>query len=266
MNWTTGIYAVVIIEQIVLLVGGRFNPRRALMNFTLGAIPLLLTSPLLSAPVQTWAVGHALWTRPIWMKGIAFIAVDFVILDFLRWFMHWAAHRCPPLWRLHSVHHTDVRLDFSTEVRHHPVEKIYKLATRALLIVVFAIPLESIVIADGVAFVHGYLQHVDFKVPLWVDRTLGKIFCTPSFHRVHHARYLPYTDSNYGVVFSIFDRLFGTVSVPRPLPGMTFGLDDHGEFGLLESLVGPFTSWYLAGPPPVPRPLPAATAAEAPPA
>lgn len=56
--------------------------------------------------------------------------------------------------------------------------------------------------------------------------TISTVFITPNLHHVHHHFEKPYTDCNYGDVFSFWDRLFGTFRrLPREL--LTFGLDTH---------------------------------------
>ena len=75
--------------------------------------------------------------------------------------------------------------------------------------------------------IYGILVHTQFikKLPVWIEF----IFVTPSHHRVHHASNTPYLDKNMGMVFIIWDRLFGTFTPESqdeaPVYGITTPLD-----------------------------------------
>jgi sterol desaturase/sphingolipid hydroxylase (fatty acid hydroxylase superfamily) len=71
-------------------------------------------------------------------------------------------------------------------------------------------------------------NHANITVPRWIDRSLGLIFVTPDMHRVHHHYQLPYTDTNYGNIFSFWDRLFGTYSELDNFQ-LRYGVDTHME-------------------------------------
>jgi sterol desaturase/sphingolipid hydroxylase (fatty acid hydroxylase superfamily) len=61
-------------------------------------------------------------------------------------------------------------------------------------------------------------------VPTWVDKTIGLVFITPNMHKFHHHFERPWTDSNYGNIFSIWDRMFGTLVIGDPKK-VKYGLD-----------------------------------------
>jgi len=56
---------------------------------------------------------------------------------------------------------------------------------------------------------------------------LSFIFVTPHFHKVHHHYVLPYTDMNYGNIFSFWDHLFGTAVYEKDLDSLVYGIDTH---------------------------------------
>lgn len=66
--------------------------------------------------------------------------------------------------------------------------------------------------------------HADLRLPAWLDRLLLAVFVSPAMHRVHHHRSLPETDANYSTIFSLWDRLFGTLSAPESR-NVQFGID-----------------------------------------
>jgi sterol desaturase/sphingolipid hydroxylase (fatty acid hydroxylase superfamily) len=69
-----------------------------------------------------------------------------------------------------------------------------------------------------------YSTHANISVPSWVDKTVGLVFITPNMHKFHHHFERPWTDSNYGNIFSIWDRMFGTLVIDDPKK-VRYGLD-----------------------------------------
>ena len=59
-----------------------------------------------------------LFTVPLWLK----LVLGVMMFDFVNYWFHRVAHRIPFLWRFHRVHHSDTRMDASTNLRGHPVE------------------------------------------------------------------------------------------------------------------------------------------------
>jgi sterol desaturase/sphingolipid hydroxylase (fatty acid hydroxylase superfamily) len=73
-----------------------------------------------------------------------------------------------------------------------------------------------------------YFTHANVSLPTSLDKTLSYVIVTPDMHKFHHHNQLPWTDSNYGNVFSIWDRLFGTFTY-RNVKDIVYGIDiaDH---------------------------------------
>ena len=69
-------------------------------------------------------------------------------------------------------------------------------------------------------------NHSNIQMPKWLDNALGILFCTPNIHRIHHHYRQPYTDTNYGNIFSIWDRIFGTY-VMIDNSKLVYGVDTH---------------------------------------
>ena len=79
-------------------------------------------------------------------------------------------------------------------------------------------------------------------MPPWFDRTLSYVFVTPNLHKFHHHFELPWTDTNYGNILSIWDRVFGTLvygDVTKVRYGLNALADDKHE-NLLYQLKLPF--------------------------
>ena len=158
---------------------------------------------------------------PLWGLVIA----GLLACDLAGYAFHRLSHRWRWLWLIHSVHHSDCELDLSTAVREHPAEMICDVAILAGTLTVLGIP----VWVEGLraAFLNpqSMAQHANIEYPRWVERAFGWLLVTPAMHRVHHSPDLLQTNSNYGNMFSIWDRLFGTYRVPDPGFPEKFGLD-----------------------------------------
>ena len=91
-------------------------------------------------------------------------------------------------------------------------------------IVIFGIPVLYYLIYRLLTPFFGYFTHANIRLPKAVDRALSLVFVTPDIHKFHHHYQAPWTDSNLGNVFSIWDRMFGTL-VYEDTREIRYGLD-----------------------------------------
>lgn len=139
----------------------------------------------------------------------AFIA-GFLGRAFLSWGTHILNHKVPFLWAIHRVHHADTRLDVSTTVRFHPLEFVVTTPLALAGVVAIGVPPFALLIYELMDASITVFSHANVRLPWWIDRPLRLFIVTPDVHRVHHSSYQPETDSNYGAVLTIWDRLLGT--------------------------------------------------------
>lgn len=160
-------------------------------------------------------------------------------LDFTEWLRHRLHHRVPFLWRLHRVHHTDPHVDSTTALRAHPAESMVAYSYNALLMVILGIDPLSLAIRSLLATILVAFHHADFKLPARVDSFISTITPTPRTHRLHHSRNVRFTDSNYGAIFTWWDRLFGTFTAGDAHPPTKTGLEgfDSPEHQSLKGLL-----------------------------
>lgn len=153
------------------------------------------------------------------------ILAGLLVLDLVGGYCsHWVEHRIPRLWMVHSVHHTDHEVDVTTANRHHPVESVIRFAFTTLAVWIGGIPIGIVLMYQSMSVVASQYTHANLRVPEWLDRFLSIILVTPNMHKVHHHYKLPYTDSNYGNILSIWDRLFGTYRYLKPTD-IQYGVD-----------------------------------------
>jgi len=183
-----------------------FTATTIVINFTL-AFVLLNTSDW----VQTNNFGIINWLpeMPLWLYTVFGV----VFLDFFGAYLaHFVEHKVKPLWMVHLVHHSDHKVDTTTANRHHPLESMIRFSFTLLGVFVVGTPIAIIMIYQSMSLVFTQFTHANIKMNKRVDKVLSYVIVSPDMHKIHHHYMLPYTDSNYGNIFSIWDRIFGTYS------------------------------------------------------
>ena len=193
-------------------------------------------SLLIVVPVSAFAAGIDLGWRPEWWG----LALDLLILDFWIYWWHRANHEVPLLWRFHQVHHLDRFLDTTSAVRFHFGEVIASALVRALVIVALQIPLSSVLFFETLILAAAIFQHSNLRLSPKVEFALSRLFITPGIHWVHHHRVRADTDSNYGTIFSFWDRLFRSRSGTVRTRDMEIGVQGREEEGMTGLLLAPF--------------------------
>ncbi|MFL5813204.1 MAG: sterol desaturase family protein [Bdellovibrionia bacterium] len=203
-----------------------------------------------SSYVAPWAGSQilALWPRladsilsiQAWasQQSVALRWLEFVLVaDFLGYFAHRFMHSCLA-WRFHSLHHSTTSVNWLSGVRGTPIHYV---------VIVSPTLLANHLFMNGLGFwpAFGFIvfdilnqQFCHSNVRIKFAKQLEYLLVTPRMHFVHHHPIAQYTDSNYGLYFSIWDRLFGTyVDADSVEPKGLLGLDYHetewsGFFGL----------------------------------
>lgn len=158
------------------------------------------------------------------LPALAQFAIGFVLVDLFDYGFHRLMHRWRWLWLFHCVHHSEAELDASTALRFHPVEVTIGVLLKTFLFLGLGIPLWVEGARAIVLNPINLLQHGNVEYPAWIERRLGWLVVTAEMHRIHHSPDAHETNSNYGVVFSFWDRWFGTYTPPNSTRGRTFGL------------------------------------------
>ena len=185
------------------------------------------------------------WDRGApWVLGLSMVS-QIVLTDFLLFYMHYLFHKVPTLWEFHKVHHSAEVMTPVTAYRMHPVEVVFNMNVTALftglLLGLFGyltdggrpgFTIFGINAIQFVFYVIGFnLRHS--HVPLSYGSVLSQVFVSPWMHQVHHSRETRHLDRNMGFIFSFWDRVFGTLYVPkRDEPDYELGLTtgEHVHF------------------------------------
>jgi len=156
----------------------------------------------------------------------------FVVRDLVYYWVHRSEHRFRLLWASHQVHHSPMTIGFTTAIRVPWMEAVYK-PWFGLWVPLIGINPVAFIIADVTAGVIGQLCHTRRVRRLPVVEWL---FVTPAAHRVHHGSNPEYIDKNFGAVFIVWDRLFGTFE--KEEAEVVYGIGKPGDITVAEALTG----------------------------
>ena len=199
--------------------------------FTITSIIVNFCLAFLLLQASDWAVanrfGFLQWLPQ--MPILAFTFIGLLTLDLVgAWFIHWTEHRVRWMWKFHLVHHSDPHVDTTSANRHHPGESIFRFVFTTLAIFLAGAPMWLVLMYQAFSVALSQFNHANIVLPRRLDNILSWVLVTPNMHHVHHHYVLPYTDTNFGNIFSIWDRIFGTFSQLDP-EKVVYGIDTHLE-------------------------------------
>ena len=158
----------------------------------------------------------------LWYTIIGLLLMDLIG----AYTVHYVEHKIKWMWRFHLIHHSDTHIDTTSANRHHPGESVFRLFFTVIAVGIIGAPIWLVMMYQSASVVLSQFNHANIRLPLWLDKTLSWVIVSPNMHKVHHHYVQPYTDSNYGNIFSIWDRIFGTYTTLAP-EKITYGIDTH---------------------------------------
>jgi sterol desaturase/sphingolipid hydroxylase (fatty acid hydroxylase superfamily) len=163
---------------------------------------------------------------PVWL----FILLGLMILDLISaYWIHYIQHQVKWMWKFHLVHHTDTWVDTTTANRHHPGESVFRALFTLLAVIATGAPMWLVFLYQSLSAAFSQFNHANIHLPRWIDKPLSWIIVSPDMHKVHHHHTQPLTDTNYGNIFSIWDRLFGTFVYVKDMNTLHYGIDTHPQ-------------------------------------
>lgn len=160
---------------------------------------------------------------PLWL----FTLIGLLLLDLIGAYLaHLVQHKTKWMWRFHLIHHTDTWIDTTSANRHHPGESVIRFIFTVFAIVISGSPMWLVFLYQSMSVVFSQFNHANISLPEKLDKIISYFIVSPNMHKVHHHYMLPYTDSNYGNIFSFWDRLFGTFT-SLPKENIIYGVDTH---------------------------------------
>ena len=198
------------LERVPALRFRRLSTPRPYLATDLGwyAVAVLATAMsvfVVRPALQSVAVGElrdALAGVPFLVK----LLIGVVLFDFVSFLVHRALHRYDVLWNIHKVHHSTLELDAFATTRTHMVENMLRFVPSQALLFIIGMPVTVVAASVAIAAVYGVSNHSNVGINL---RWLEPVLVTPRLHRRHH---VPATTmNNYGGIFTLWDRVFGTL-------------------------------------------------------
>jgi len=181
---------------------------------------------LMAAGVFIWAEQNSfgllyMINLPLWAELLFAI----LLLDFIaQYVVHYLLHKVSFMWKFHMVHHSDTKVDVTTGTRHHPGDYFFREIFALIAILIGGIPFGFYMVYRILTILFTYLSHSNLSMPSGLDRVMSFIFITPNMHKFHHHFERPWTDSNFGNIFSLWDRMMGTFVYEDPKK-VIYGLD-----------------------------------------
>ncbi|MFY0715135.1 sterol desaturase family protein [Seonamhaeicola sp. NFXS20] len=217
--------------------------------FTLTTVLVNLPLAFLLLKSSDWVVNNTFgvlyWLpeMPLWL----FVVFGLLLMDLVGAYLpHLIEHKVKLLWMVHLVHHTDHNVDATTANRHHPLESVIRYVFTLLGVFIIGAPIALVMLYQSLSVVATQFNHANIKLPKRVDAVLSYIIVSPDMHKVHHHYRLPYTDSNYGNIFSVWDKLFGTfmkLDTNKIIYGVDVFPDEKKNTHIAELLKQPFQKY-----------------------
>ena len=144
---------------------------------------------------------------PTWLK----ILVTVAFMDFMLYVWHLLNHEMPLLWRFHRVHHSDLNMDVSSATRFHIGELAISAFIKISVIFFLGASALGVLIFESAVVLFAQFEHSSLTVPKWFETIYWILFVPPSMHRIHHSVIIKERNTNYGTIFSLWDRFLGTL-------------------------------------------------------
>ena len=218
------------IESIIPLFNFNYKKfKHALPNFffTLTTIIVNFSLAFILLLVSDWVTenNYGLLNYGQFLPLSLYIIFGVLFLDLIGAYLpHYVQHKVKFLWKIHLVHHSDHKVDTTTANRHHPFESVVRYLFTLLGVAILGANMGLVFLYQSLSVVLSQFNHANINISPKIDKFLSFFIVTPNMHKVHHHYVMPYTDSNYGNIFSFWDRLFGTFKSLNPSK-IIYGVD-----------------------------------------
>jgi sterol desaturase/sphingolipid hydroxylase (fatty acid hydroxylase superfamily) len=199
----------------------QFNIKIGILNLLLNFFPASLLVYILEL-VKSHKIGLFQQVNlPQW----TLIIITIIIMDFWMYLWHWMNHSVPFLWKFHRFHHRDEKMNSTTAIRFHIVELLLSIPGKAIVYILFGFSFIPVIIYEVLFFASIVIHHSNISISEKNDAFYRILFSSPRMHRIHHSRRNEETNSNYGSLFSIWDKIFHSYK-SKPAGEILFGTDD----------------------------------------
>jgi len=213
--------------------GTRSLIARLIVNLVISAV-MFLTAITLVRPAVHWALRWSadrpfgfvhIVSLPAWAE----FAVSFLMMDLAWYYWHLANHRVPLLWRFHNVHHIDADLDVSTAFRFHFGEIVFSSVFNLIQVSLIGLSAWAFTTYQVAFLAEVLFHHSNLRLPIRFERLLSKVIVTPRMHGIHHSQVHRENNSNFGTVFTYWDRLHRTLGLNIPQSRVVVGIPAYSR-------------------------------------
>ncbi|MFO1041044.1 MAG: sterol desaturase family protein [Planctomycetaceae bacterium] len=196
----------------------------------------ILNTVILGTLFGAATVGVASWTAErefglLFRVNLAWpgrLLIAVFLLDAWLYVWHRLNHRIPVLWRFHRMHHSDHEMDVSTATRFHLGEHLLSAAMRLIIISVIGASISELAAYEILVVLATMFHHANISLGT-MERWICWFIVTPGMHKIHHSRQRSEADSNYSVLFPLWDRIACTYHTQEKSVHLELGL--HGFEG-----------------------------------
>jgi sterol desaturase/sphingolipid hydroxylase (fatty acid hydroxylase superfamily) len=206
---------------------------RLVVNLAISALTFVAAAGLVQ-PAARWALRWSaqepfglihLAALPPWAEFV----LSFLLMDLAFYYWHLANHRIPFFWRFHNVHHIDPELDVSTAFRFHFGEITFSSAFTLVQVSLIGPSVWAFAIYQLAFQAEVLFHHSNLRLPIGLERLLSKIIVTPRMHGIHHSQVWRENNSNFGTVFTFWDRLHRTLGLNIPQSEIIIGIPAYSS-------------------------------------
>lgn len=193
----------------------RYSSKRIVISYFSNFITFIFNSSLLTVLsvgslvvfAQQYSYCGLFWhSRPSAWQSL----LMFLLLDLSMYVWHLANHRIGLLWLFHKVHHSDTNMNVSTGLRFHLGELLLTAIYKCFLVIALGITESILFLWQIVTLTAVMFHHSNFSFK--GEKLLSYLLIVPMLHRTHHSCERNHYDSNYGSIFSVWDRAFRTLN------------------------------------------------------
>ncbi|MEL7303895.1 MAG: sterol desaturase family protein, partial [Pseudomonadota bacterium] len=194
---------------------------------------------VLLIPLLVWMLPSGdLW--PTSWPVVLQLLLAIVMADMAFTAIHYLSHRIPLLWRLHAIHHGVGRLYGFNGLVRHPLHQSLDMIVGTLPLVLLGMPTDVAILLGLAITIQLMIQHAN------VDYELGPfrgVLSIGQLHHLHHVNWGTEGDCNFGLFFTVWDRLIGSYNdrPSRTIEAGDMGIDEVPQFpkGYFEQLLFP---------------------------
>lgn len=176
------------------------------------------------------------------------LIATFLLFDFVGYWFHRLSHESDFLWRFHQIHHMDEEYAATTGVRVHLVEDILHSSLLIVFIMLINVPMSYFAFFKSVAFLMALFHHSNIRLGANCNKILSLVIVTPSIHAPHHHESIEHNKTNFGFIFSFWDRMFATYNDSIRNNEWRMGLKYAYDQPYIQLMIEPFRkNLYIKG-------------------